>query len=172
MIAKPDASEHAAYFSRYIDLVPEGDVLGALRMQIEGTLGELRSFSAAESLRSYAEGKWSLREVVVHLSDTERIFSYRALRFARGDRTPLAGFDQGEYILPGGFDALDWGGLIDEFGAVRRSSLFLFEGLDAAAWARSGIASGHEISVRAIAYILAGHERHHLRIIREQYRLA
>jgi hypothetical protein len=170
LIEKPDAGEHAPYFSRYIDLVPAGDVLGVLRSQIDGTLAELRGISDVDSLRRYAEGKWSVREVVGHLADAERIFAYRALRFARKDRTPLAGFEENDYVPAARFDARDWGGLIEEYGAVRRSSLYFFEGLDGEAWERRGVASGKEISVRALAYIMAGHELHHMRILRERYR--
>ena len=170
LIEKPGASEHAPYFSRYIDLVPAGDVLSVLRSQIDGTMAELRGISDADSLHRYAEGKWSIREVVGHLSDAERIFCYRALRFARNDRTPLPGFEENDYVPAARFDARDWGGLIEEYGAVRRSSLCFFGGLDEGAWDRRGVASEHEISVRAIAYAVAGHELHHMRIVRERYR--
>jgi hypothetical protein len=170
LIEKPVANEHAPHFTKYIDLVPAGDVLGVLRSQIDGTLAELRGISDADSLRRYAEGKWSVREVVGHLADAERIFGYRALRFARNDRTPLAGFEENDYVPAARFDARDWRGLIEEYGAVRRSNLYFFEGLEREAWDRRGVASGHEISVRAIAYCIAGHELHHMRIVREKYR--
>jgi len=170
LIEKPVASEHSHYYSRYIDLVPAGDVLGTLRTQIDGTLAELHGISDADSLRRYAEGKWSIREVVGHLADVERISVYRALRFARKDRTPVPGFEENDYVPAARFDARDWSGLIEEYGAVRRSSLYFFEGLDAEAWERRGVANGQEISVRAIAYILAGHELHHMGILRERYR--
>ena len=169
LIEKPDSSEHAPYHSTYIDLVPPGDLMGIFRSQIEGTLATLRGVSDTDSLRRYQDGKWSLREVIGHMIDAERIFAYRALRFARNDRTPLPGFDQDPYIPPAHFDARPWRGLIDEFALVRRGNLQMFEGFDAEAWQRRGVASGQEVSVRAVAYILAGHELHHMRIVRERY---
>ncbi|MCU1237108.1 MAG: hypothetical protein JWP63_5075 [Candidatus Solibacter sp.] len=170
LITKPDETEHAPYFSRYIDLVPDGDVVGTLAGQIGVTLTELRQISDADSLLRYEPGKWSVREVVGHMIDTERIFAYRALRIARSDKTPLAGFEQDDYIPAGAFDKRVWADLIDEFYAVRRSNLAMFRGFPLDAWLRTGIASDKEISVRALAYIIAGHERHHLGVIRDKYK--
>ena len=169
LISKPDASEHAPYFSKYIDLVPDGDVMGTLATQIGVTLSELRNISDSASLQRYAVGKWSLREVVGHMIDTERIFAYRALRIARNDRTKLPGFEQDDYIAAANFDQQPWPGLIDEFYAVRRSNLAMFRGLAEEAWVRQGISNDNELSVRAAAYIIAGHERHHMGIIRDRY---
>ena len=170
-ISKPAAGEHAAYSSRYIDLVPDGDVVGTLWSQIEGTLAMLRGISDADSLKRYAPGKWSIRECIGHMSDTERIFAYRALRIARGDQTPLAGFEQDDYIAPGKFDSRTWGSLVDEFEIIRAGTLALLRGLDEDAWRRQGTASGNPISVRALAYIIAGHERHHVNVLHEKYGL-
>jgi uncharacterized damage-inducible protein DinB len=170
MIEKPGAEEHAPYYGKYIDLVPPGDVIGILRTQIEGTLAALGSVSESRSLHRYADGKWSVREVVGHMIDTERIFGYRALRFARNDRTPLPGFEQDDYIPAAQFDHRPWEGLVRELEAVRRSTLCFFEGLDEAAWMRRGPANGQEVSVRALAYIIAGHELHHMSILRQRYR--
>ena len=170
LIDKPSAGEHAPYYSKYIDLVPPGDVIGILRTQIEGTLATLNSIPESDSLRRYAEGKWSMREVIGHVIDGERIFAYRALRFARNDRTPLPGFEQDDYVPAGQFDQRPWAALLRELEAVRRSTLCFFVGLDEAAWSRSGPASGHEVSVRALAYIIAGHELHHMAILRQRYR--
>ena len=169
LIAKPQAGEFAPYYSRYLDLVPDGDVMGTLAAQIHPTLGVLRTISDAGSLKRYAPGKWSVREVVGHLIDTERIFAYRALRFARNDQTPLPGFEQDDYIAPARFDARPWAGLIGEFEAVRNSNLAMFRGFDVEAWMRRGVASGNPMSVRAAAYVIAGHERHHMGVIREKY---
>ena len=166
---KPAADEHAPYYAKYIDAVPPGNVVETLNGQIEETLATLRGASEEASLKRYAEGKWSLREVVGHMADTERIFAYRALRFARADATPLAGFEQNSYIPAARFDARDWRKLIEEFGAVRKSSVLLFEGLDAEAWDRRGVASGNPVSVRALAWMIAGHEVHHMKIVREKY---
>ena len=169
MIEKPEPGEHAPYYSRYINLVPPGDVIGILRTQVEGTLATLNGISESASLRRYEDGKWSIREVVGHLTDTERIFAYRALRFARNDDAALPGFEQDDYIRAANFDRRPWDGLIREFEAVRRSNIYFFEGLDEAAWLRRGVASGHEITVRALAYIIAGHELHHMAILRHRY---
>jgi hypothetical protein len=168
-IAKPEAGEFAAYYGRYIDLVPDGDVIGTLAAQIHTSLGVLRTVSAQDSLKRYQPGKWSLREVVGHVVDTERIFSYRALRFARNDATPLPGFEQDHYIPPARFDLRPWPDLLSEFEALRSATLWLFRGFDPEAWQRRGTASDHPISVRAIAYIVAGHERHHMHMVREKY---
>ena len=171
LIARPDASEHAPYYSRYVDLVPAGDILTTLATQIDGTLAELRRVSEADSLKRYAPGKWSIREVMGHMIDTERVFAYRALRFARGDRKNLLSFEQDEYVATAQFDRRPWAGLLEEFEAVRRSNLLMFRALDDEAWARQGVANGNPMSVRAAAYIIAGHELHHLRVLREHYGL-
>jgi uncharacterized damage-inducible protein DinB len=169
LISKPEETEHAPYFGRYINMVPDGDILGTLAGQIGVTLTELRKISDEDSLHRYAPGKWSVREVVGHMIDAERIFAYRALRFARNDRTELASFEENDYVPAGEFDRRPWDELIDEFYAVRRSNIAMFRGLTEEAWMRSGIASDNEMSVRALAYVIAGHERHHLSIIREKY---
>ena len=159
----------SAYFSKYIDLVPDGDIVGTLWSQIGGTLAMLRGISDADSLKRYAPGKWSIREAIGHLNDAERIFAYRALRIARGDQTPLPGFEQDDYIAPGKFDTRTWSSLVDEFEIIRAGSLTLFRGLDEEAWQRKGTASGNPMSVRALAYIIAGHERHHVNVLHEKY---
>jgi hypothetical protein len=169
LISKPQAGEFAANFAGYIGLVPDGDVLSTLATQIEGTLTTLRAVSETGSLKRYESNKWSVREVVGHMIDSERIFAYRALRFARNDQTPLPGFEQDDYIGPGQFDERAWSGLISEFEAVRLSNLAMFRGLPQDAWSRKGIATGNPISVRALAYVIAGHERHHMKILRERY---
>jgi DinB superfamily len=166
---RPNAGEYAPHFAKYVDLVPGEDLVGALGGQIGETLATLRVVSDGDSLKRYADGKWSLREVVGHMIDTERIFAYRALRIARGDETPLPGFDQDPYIAAARFDERKWGRLLEEFEAVRRSNLFLFEGLDAEAWGRRGVSSGSSISVRGLGFVIAGHELHHMRIVRERY---
>jgi hypothetical protein len=168
-ISKPAAGEHNPYYSKYVDLVPDGDIIGTLASQINGTLDTLRKIPEADSLKRYAPGKWSIRESLGHVNDTERIFAYRALRIARGDQTPLAGFEQDDYIAPGRFDSRPWSSLIDEFAAIRASSLALFRGFDEDAWRRQGTASNNPVTVRALAYIIAGHERHHMNVLHEKY---
>jgi hypothetical protein len=169
LISKPEPSEHAPYFSRYIDLVPDGDILATLLSQIGVTLAELRKVTEENSLLRYEPGKWSVREVVGHMIDAERIFAYRALRFARNDQTPLASFEENDYVPAGNFDQRPWDDLLDEFYAVRRSNIAMFRGLTKEAWLRAGVASDNHMSVRALAYVIAGHERHHFGIIRDRY---
>jgi len=169
--ARPVASEHAPYFSRYVDLVADGNIVGTLGAQLDRTLAHLKTVSDADSLKRYADGKWSVREVVGHMIDTERIFAYRALRFARADKTNLPGFEQDDYIPAGQFDRRPWADLLEEFAAVRRSNVLMFRGLPEDAWQRQGVANNDSMSVRAAACIIAGHERHHMNVLRQKYRV-
>lgn len=169
MTTRPDASEYASYFGKYISLVPDGDIVATLAAERDRTLAVLTGVSAEKSLHRYAFGKWSIRECYVHITDAERVFSYRALRFARADQTPLASMEQDDWVGPSGADARDWKGIIDEYRVVREATLALFQNLPADAWARVGTASGNEVSVRAIAYIIAGHDLHHRRLLQEKY---
>jgi len=168
---RPQADEHDPYYSRYISLVPEGDILDTLRAQITGTQELLGGLSEDQGNFRYAPGKWTIKEVVGHLSDTERVFAYRALRIARNDQTPIEGFEQDDYVRFGPFARRLLAGLVEEYGAVRQSSLCLLRALDEEAWSRRGIANKATVSVRAVAFILAGHELHHRRILNEKYRL-
>ncbi len=168
-MTRPDSTEYAPYFEKYISLVPEGDIVATLGKQIEGTLGLLRSLSEAQGDLRYAPGKWSVKEVIGHLIDTERIFAYRALRFARNDATPLPGFDENSYVDNASFGARSLADLADEFELVRKSNLYLFKNLDGESSARHGLSNNNEISVRALAYITAGHELHHAGILRSRY---
>ena len=168
-IVRPRPGEYNPYYGRYIELVPEGDIVRMLGTQLEETVAFLRGIPAERSLHRYAEGKWSIRDVVQHLSDTERIFAYRALRIARGDTTPLPSFDENAYAPVAHADRREWPALIAEFGAVRRATIALLEGLSAEDAGRTGTASQHVISARALAWITAGHERHHVSVIRERY---
>ncbi len=169
MIQPPEATEHLPYYSRYTTLVQGRDLNATLEKQIAESLPFLRSISAEKSLHRYAPGKWSIKEVLGHLTDAERIFSYRALRFARNDPKPITGFDQDPYVEAAGFDAYPWSDLVDEFEHVRRSTILLFRGLTPEAAMRSGIASDASVTVRALGYIIAGHELHHIGILRERY---
>jgi hypothetical protein len=171
LISKPEENEHATYFRKYIDLVPDGDVLGTLAAQIGVTLTELRQISDAASLTRYAPGKWSVREMVGHMIDTERIFGYRALCIARNDKTNFPSFEQDDYIAAANFDERPWQDLIDEFYAVRRSNLAMLRGFAEEAWQRTGTSNNNSLSVRAAAYVIAGHERHHMGVLRERYSL-
>lgn len=169
MIPRPDASEHSPYFSRYVDLVPHGDVLLTLRTQLAGTLAWMRGMDEAEGGYRYLPGKWSIRQVLGHVIDTERVMAYRALHFARGDAAPLPSMDQDQFVAAAGSDARTLADLADELEHVRHATIALFRPLSAEALARRGIASGAECSVRALAWIIAGHELHHGAILRERY---
>lgn len=168
-INKPDQTEYSPYYGKYVSLVPEGDILALLDRQGEETLALLEAIPESQGELRYAPGKWSVKELVGHLVDTERIFAYRALRFARNDPTPLPGFEQEDYIRGASFDRCPLGGLAAEFRSVRASTLFLFRHLDEEAWRRRGVASDNEFSVRSLAYIIAGHTTHHCAILRERY---
>jgi len=168
-ISRPEETEYLPYYERYVSLVPGDNILEVLGNQLDETLALLRSVPETRAGFRYAEGKWSVKELVGHMIDTERIFAYRALRFARNDRTPLPGYEQDDYIRNASFDACTLADLAAEFESVRRSTLFLFKHLDTDAWMRKGLASEAEVSVRALAYIIAGHELHHREILRDRY---
>ena len=167
--SRPSPEEYAPRHVGYVDLVPEADILGVLERQLADLPAALAPFGEERAGLRYAPGKWSVREVVGHVADTERIFSYRALRFARGDATPLPGFEQDPYVEHSGADACRLADLALGWEHLRRANLSFFRQLDPAAWSRSGEASGAQVSVRAIAWIIAGHLRHHLRVLAERY---
>jgi hypothetical protein len=166
---RPGADEYAPFYAGYVAEVPEGDVLDFLRHQTDEVLASLRPLPAARWRHRYAPGKWSIAEVLGHLTDAERVFAYRALRIARGDQTPLPGFDENAYVPAGGFDARAPAGLLTEYVTVREATVALFQGLPAGAGERRGVASGAGVSARALLYMIAGHERHHLRVLQERY---
>ena len=165
---RPEPSEYAAPYGTYIRLVPEGAILDVLRTQIVDTLDVLKAVSEDTSLVHHAPYTWSFRDVAGHLADTERVFAYRALRFARGDAQSLPGFDENTYAQQAQADRRLLTDLASEFETVRRSTLFLFASLDEDAWSRSGTASDHPITVRALAYAIAGHARHHTAILKQR----
>jgi DinB superfamily len=169
MITIPDRSEAAEYYFTYIDQVPGGDICQTLEAQLGETLALLHGISEEDSLRRYAPGKWSIREVVSHVNDTERVFVFRALWFARGFDSPLPSFDQNVAIAAANADDRPWRSHVDEFRAVRTATLTFFQNLPADAWARRGVASGNPFTVRALAYIAAGHVTHHTNILRQRY---
>jgi uncharacterized damage-inducible protein DinB len=169
MIPRPDASEYLSYYGKYVALVPDGDLVQTLRTQLDETLALVRGLPEAQGGHRYAPGKWSIREVLGHLIDAERIFAYRALRIARGDTTPLPGFDENMYAETSDADARTLADLADELEHVRLANLALFRSLSDEALARRGTASDAPISARALAWILAGHELHHRALLRERY---
>jgi hypothetical protein len=168
-IARPEPAEYSPYHDGYISLVPNNDIISTLESQRRQTLILLSGRDESEGDFRYAAGKWSVKEVLGHVCDTERIFAYRALRIARADRTPIEGFEQDDYIRNGPFASRPLPEIIEDYIAVRRATLTLFRNLDETAWMRRGIANNNEISVRALAYITAGHELHHRRILEEKY---
>jgi hypothetical protein len=168
---RPAKNEYDSYYERYISLVPDEDVLIALDQQLAETMILLRSLSDQHGSFRYEPHKWSVKEVLGHMIDTERIMAYRALRVARNDRTPIEGFEQDDYVKNGGFDHRSVSNLAREFEQVRRTTISLFRNLEPAAWERRGIANNVEISVRALAYIIAGHELHHKNGLKEKYGL-
>jgi DinB family protein len=169
MIRPPETTEYLPYYQKYVSLVQGNDLVPALEKQLAGTLPLLRGISEEKSLDRYAPEKWSIKELLGHVTDGERIFSYRAMRFGRNDQKPLAGFEQDDYVAAAGSDARPWSELIDEFEHVRRASILLFRGFSVDAINRSGVASDANVSVRALGYIIAGHELHHMAILRERY---
>ena len=168
-MARPDASEHAPYYGKYIQLVPEMDIVRVMTLQIEKTLGFLRALRNSAGDKRYAPDKWTIKEVVGHLSDSERVFAQRALFFARSIPIPLPSFEQDDWMRAAPFGTQRLEDLATEFELVRRSNLCFFRQLGEEAWLRRGSASGCEFTVRSIAYILVGHERHHLEILRTRY---
>jgi len=166
---RPASDEHSPYYGGYIDQVPEGDILSHLAGQIERTTRLLQGLSEEQAAFRPTPTDWSVKEVVCHISDSERIFAYRALRIARADPTPLAGFDQEPYVVAAEADARPIADLLAEFASVRDSTLWLFRSLPAVAWLRRGVASDAPVSVRALAYIIAGHENHHVRSLLTEY---
>lgn len=164
----PDASEYAPFYAGYIARVTE-DPLAALEAQGQATLALLSRVSDAAAGHRYAEGKWTVRDIVGHLADVERVMAYRALRIARGDTTPRAGFDENEFARNAHADRRPLEVLLDDLACVRASTLALFRGFDEEAWQRRGIANGAPVSVRALAHIIPGHERHHVEVLRTRY---
>jgi hypothetical protein len=170
-IPRPGADEHIAYYSAYIAQVPGDDALPVLASHLESWQPALRRLTDTQALHRYAPGKWSVKEVLNHLSDGERVFAYRALRFARADATPVPGFDENAWVPAAGSDRRPVAELVDELVAVRAASVALFRSLEPAAMARMGTANGHPISVRALVWIVAGHAIHHQAILRDRYGL-
>ncbi|MEO5581094.1 MAG: DinB family protein [Saprospiraceae bacterium] len=168
---RPNDDESAGYFNRYIEQVPGEDPIAVLKQSNLTSRDLMRSLSLNQWDHRYAEGKWSIKEVWVHILDTERIFAYRALRFGRGDETALPGFDQDTYILPSNGAHRTITSIVAEYEAVRKSTLTLFENFTGEALSRSGLASNNKVTVRAIAFIIAGHEIHHIKGFRDNYQV-
>src|SRR5688572_15759665 len=168
-IGRPDTTEYLSYYGKYISMVPDDDILAVLESQMEDTAGFLGTIPESQAGFRYAPDKWSIKELVGHVIDGERVFAYRALRFARNDKTPLPGYEQDDYVRSGAFDNCRLSDLAAELKSVRQATLFLFKHLDGDSWTRRGLANDAEVSVRALAYIIAGHELHHREILRTKY---
>lgn len=171
-ITAPEADEYAPVYASYVALVRGRDPLGVLKRQLPALRSVCVGVTEAEALHRYGPGKWSIKEVVGHLSDTERVFAYRLLRVARGDATPLPGFDERPYVEAANFDRRPVRGLLLELESVRAATVRLVEGLPAEALARRGVVNGSPMSARALIFILAGHAEHHFGILRDRYGLA
>ena len=169
LLTAPGRSEAAEYYFTYIDKVPPGDIRRVLADQAGDVLGLLRRISDAQSLHRYAPDKWSIREVVSHINDAERVFAFRAFWFARGFDAPMPSYDQDAGVPAARADDRAWSSHLEEFAAVRAATVSLFDSLPAAAWERRGVASDNPVSVRALAYICAGHVAHHVAILQERY---
>lgn len=169
LLMRPDRSEAVDYYFSYIDLVPGTDICSALEAQRGETLAALQPITEEQSCYRYAQGKWSLREVLGHINDTERLFVSRAFWFARGFDTPLPSFEQEPAVAASGADRRPWASHVEEFRTVRDATLTFFKNLPEEAWSRRGIASGNAFTVRALGFLAAGHVTHHMRIVHERY---
>lgn len=169
-MARPDVSEYATHFARYIDLVGEADIFGVLDAQV-GLMRAIAGRAAGKERFAYAPGKWTVRESAGHVADTERVFGYRALVFGRRDEKELPGFDENAYVEHARFNDIPLHDLVEEFVLVRQANIRYFQGLPADAWDASGVANGRRITVRALSYLMAGHVRHHLAGFKENYKL-
>jgi hypothetical protein len=167
-MARPDSSEYAASYESYVSLVPDDDILKTMSTELAKSLAFLAQVSESESCVRHPPYTWTIKQVVGHLTDCERIFGYRALRFARGDATPLLSFDENAYAKTAVLDRVPLTDLALEFEALRHSHIALFKNLTDVDWDRRGTANQAEVSVRAIAYIIVGHERHHTAILRRR----
>jgi hypothetical protein len=170
-IPRPQADEHLPYYSKYIDRVPDGDLVALLREQLMDTVALLQTVPRDREDYAYAPGKWTIKEVVGHMIDTERVMGYRALSIGRGDSANLPGFDENAWVPAANFGRRALADLLDDFQVVRAGSIHLARSLDDAALVRRGQANGAAVTPRALFYIIAGHERHHVALFRERYGL-
>jgi uncharacterized damage-inducible protein DinB len=168
-MTRPKTNEAADYYFKYIDLITSDDVVGSFKEQLADTVEFLNGISEEQSLHSYAPGKWTIREVLNHVNDGERLFLGRAFWFARGFEDALPSFDQDVAVRYAQSNDTSWSQLVDEFKTVRAATISFFDTLPKDAWLRSGVASDNPVTVRALAYIIAGHVAHHTNVLREKY---
>lgn len=166
---RPEKTEYGEFYNRYISLVPGGDIISELSAQPTQLQDIFVSMPEDRGTYAYADGKWTIKELLSHLIDGERIFGYRALRISRGDKTPIEGFEQDDYIEHSHANERSLADLLEEFNLLRRANLIVLNYLSDEDWKRMGTASDTPVSVRALAYIMAGHVTHHLNILRERY---
>ncbi|MFS0556493.1 DinB family protein [Brevibacillus sp. 179-C9.3 HS] len=169
MLRRPERDEYAHYFDYYVGLVPEGELQTILTQQGESVVALFSSLAQEQIEYRYAPGKWTVKEVLGHLVDSERIMSYRLLRIARGDKTPLIGFDENAFVEGALYQQRELSDLIEEYKAVRSSTVAQVRGISPEAWLRTGLANGNQLSARTLAYVIAGHEAHHCKILKERY---
>lgn len=168
-MSRPEKEEYAEYYETYVSLVEETYIVSALEKQLNEWQNLFADISAEKADFRYAEEKWSIKELVGHLIDGERVFAYRALRFSRNDKTSLAGFEQNSYVANSNFSNAEFADLVAELSLLRRANILFFKNLSDEAWLQTGTASEAEVSVRALAYIMVGHIRHHTAILRSRY---
>jgi hypothetical protein len=166
---RPEPGEYAPFYKKYIDLVPGLDLLPTLETQLQEWKNLLGGLTDTQAEFRYEEKKWTIKELLGHVADSERIFAYRVLRIARGDQKPLSGFEQDDYVREGNFSTRPLSELLEEFTAVRHASILLLKSLSAEAWTRRGTANQSEVSVRALGFMIAGHERHHRIVLEQRY---
>jgi uncharacterized damage-inducible protein DinB len=166
---RPRSNDYAPYYGKYVMLVPEGNFLEILEAQLQELKHLLEPLTDHQADFRYAPGKWSIKETLGHVNDAERIFSVRILRIARGDQTPIPGFEQDDYVKVSNASSRKLFDLLEEFYAIRRATIALIRSLDDASWLRRGTASGNEVTVLAIAFIIAGHSLHHRKIFEDKY---
>ena len=168
---RPSATDYAPSHAAYVDLVPEEEILEVMERQTVDTQKVLSSLDDTRASHRYAEGKWSIKQVLGHLVDAERVFGYRAMAIARGEKNPLPGFDENEYVDHASFDTWKLGDLVEAYALMRRSNVLFFRNLADEAWDRRGVANDSPVSVRGIAWVIVGHERHHRAVLHERYGL-
>jgi uncharacterized damage-inducible protein DinB len=169
MLKRPAENEYPEYYLPYINLVPQEDLLQILQENLQEVVNLFEGISEEKAHYRYAPGKWSVKELLGHITDTERIMCYRLLRVGRGDQTPLAGFNENDYVQGAQTNNLSMEAILEDFKAVRNATITLIQNLPAAAWANKGNANGLEITTRAIAFIIAGHQIHHCKIVEDRY---
>lgn len=169
MLQRPNKNEYPDYYEEYIKLVPEGEMVSILKKNLELTMALFNGISESEGNYRYAPDKWSIKEVLGHMTDTERILSTRLLRIGRGDVTPLSGFNENFYVDGAEFDKQTTQNILDEFVSVRKATISLIKNMPEESWLRKGLANGIINTARSLVYSIAGHELHHCKIIQERY---